>query len=57
MAEGEYSCDFYVMHRVENILIIAFVGFKELVFLGLWVVNAPVWTVRFRPLLSPLSPS
>lgn len=57
MAEGEYSCDFYVIHRVENILLIAFIGFKELVFLRLCVVSAPVGTVKFRPLLSPLSPS
>lgn len=57
MAEGEYSCDFYVIHRVETILLIAFVGFKELLFLGLCVVSAPVGTVKFRQLLSPLSPS
>lgn len=57
MAEGEYSCDVYAIHRVENILLIAFVGFKELVFLGLCVVSAPAGTVKFRPLLSPLSPS
>lgn len=56
MAEGEYSCDFYAIHRVENILLIAFVGFKEHVFLGLCIVNAPVET-KFRPLLLTLKKS
>lgn len=52
MAEGEYSCDFYAIHRVANILLITFVHICRAC-----VVRALAGTVTVRQMLSPQSPS